>query len=518
MTLLFASAQQDADNDRELSVRFLPLFVLLAGCAVDPSVGADPAPALDPSATIIHDDVVVLDDTCLADVDVPEDRGVLTFTFDCDPSDLGIEPGRIVVGSAGGGYLRRVVDVDADGWSLRVTTEEASLAEAVVQGGLSLQFLESNEERSLINFSNTTLYEGEVAGADVRFLLRRGILDLGGAVDVDGHWSEGSVERFDFDTDFTVRADLEAEIRTSEGVSVTKNLDVWETSWPFATAIGPMPVVGHAGLRAKVGARADTSGRAVVSAGASGHTRLHTDRMYRRDQGWSEDPRDDVDWNVHPPAFDVDAVASGRVYVRLELFVTFYGSAGPELSTDLYSKFTASPDCEGIDYSVDAGLHGAARVKMNILDRFKPTKTFGTFDLTADLMEDTLPWPVGVPLPCAQPTIRCGDVVEGDTTGGSAQLNGYSCNVGSYAAPESIFEWRADRSGPVELRLRDAVPTEVNHDLMVLEGNLGLITGQCSDWGANSVTFEAVEGRTYFLAVDGYDQDAGAFTLELDCG
>ena len=110
--------------------------------------------------------------------------------------------------------------------------------------------------------------------------------------------------------------------------------------------------------------------------------------------------------------------------------------------------------------------------------------------------------------------------LSGDTTldpDASNGLDGYACNVGDYSGPEAIFLWLADRSGPVEFRLVDAVPTLVDHDLIVMDGSSGCAASACIAQNFNSASFEAVEGRLYYLVVDGYSGDEGPYTVTLDC-
>lgn len=113
--------------------------------------------------------------------------------------------------------------------------------------------------------------------------------------------------------------------------------------------------------------------------------------------------------------------------------------------------------------------------------------------------------------------IGCGDTVSGDTAGAlaSASFDAYGCNVGDYSAPERAFALDPGFSGPASFALVDPTPTEVDHDVMVMD-----ITGgaaDCVTWGGNSATFEAEAGRSYLLVVDGYHADAGAFEARLTC-
>ncbi len=118
-------------------------------------------------------------------------------------------------------------------------------------------------------------------------------------------------------------------------------------------------------------------------------------------------------------------------------------------------------------------------------------------------------------------TLACGDVVTGDTAGSPLAtdvLDGYPELVGTYDGPELGFAFEAAAGHTVELRLVDAVPTELDHDLLVLDRS----TGACAAAdmvasGFNSLEFVPEHTGLYTVVVDGYDGAAGPFTLELNC-
>ncbi|MEE2829695.1 MAG: hypothetical protein VX498_10960 [Myxococcota bacterium] len=518
----------DSSRCRVALLSLISTALVLGGCALPAAdlgdAGPDLTGGLDPDDSnsssdevVIHEDVVIVDnDPCIVNTIIPMKRDVLTFEFGCDPVGHGIEPGKIVVGTEHGGYLRRIDSVAFDGWTVRAWTSPASIAEAVEYGGFSLN-LGGDAERALIDFSNTILFADSVLGSDVLVKLSRGSFDISPLIAVDGHWADGEVQTFNFDTSFEVETDLELYVLSSNGLRMTKEVDIWESSYPFATAIGPLPVVGRAGVRAKVGFRVDAPGQESVTTGVEGHARWANSRQFRTGEGWTDAPESDIALEFREPELELSTSTKVRAYLRLETFVSFYETAGPEIQADLYSQLSATPDCEGIDWEATAGLMVRAKIKVNILDKFKPTKIWGMVDLTADFGQGTVGYPTGFPVPCAQPEIGCGDVVSGDTSLMQAQLDAYDCNIGNYDAPEAIYEWRAETSGPVEWALVDPTPLRVNQDVMVLEGAMDLLFAQCLTWGSNSVEFEAVAGQVYYLVVDGYDNDAGLFEAALTC-
>ena len=118
-------------------------------------------------------------------------------------------------------------------------------------------------------------------------------------------------------------------------------------------------------------------------------------------------------------------------------------------------------------------------------------------------------------------SISCGQTISGNTSTSLAagtQITAYPINIGNYSGPELAYTWQASTSNEVEFHFLGARPTEVNHDIMILDGSSGsCLSSNAVDWGYNSVQFEPNAGTTYFIVVDGYYGDAGAFELQLDC-
>jgi len=474
--------------------------------------------AVEPGDLVLNSDLIIIDDDpCVAAVDVPEDRELLTFDFSCDPLVHELAAGRIVVGTEGGGYLRRIVAIEEDGLTVRAWTVEASLNEVIEHGTMD-ETISFNTGRTLIDFSNTSLYSGEHLGSSVSVYLNRGSFDINPALVMDGHWSYGSMENFNMDLGVDFSADLLATLSSSNRLSWGRDKTLWEMAWPFAFAVGPLPVAGNLTLELKAGFRIDAPGQMSTSVGANGDMQIHTRKSWVSGFGWIDNDLFEGDWDIVEPGLNISNRFKARVFARLDANIKIYGVAGPRVATDLFVQTVAVADCAGLDYQVDAGVESRCSVRINILDKFKPEKTFARATLTADLTEGTVPWPVSSPVLCDHTAIRCGQTVTGDTSESeTALIDGYECNVGNYEAAEVVYQWKANRSGTVEWQLHDAEPTVTNHDVFVLDGYMQLATSNCSDWGSNSVEFEAVEGSTYFLVVDGYHEDHGPYTAQLTC-
>lgn len=187
----------------------------------------------------------------------------------------------------------------------------------------------------------------------------------------------------------------------------------------------------------------------------------------------------------------------------------------PEMM-DLPAMFTSGYDAPM--ESVDEDLTGAANPYANISDDLG---TIGC-SLGADFDDgaDEPAPPAELPGCATAAQLRCGQSVVGDTAGADAttELGSYGLNVGDYSAPEVSYGFVAETSGEVTFRLVDPTPTEVDHDVFVLDATAGICTADTAiAWGFHSVTFEATAGSRYVLVVDGYHADAGEFEAAVEC-
>ncbi|MCP4867998.1 MAG: M23 family metallopeptidase [Proteobacteria bacterium] len=119
-------------------------------------------------------------------------------------------------------------------------------------------------------------------------------------------------------------------------------------------------------------------------------------------------------------------------------------------------------------------------------------------------------------------TLTCGDVVTADTgsfnDGATDVIDHYAGVVGSFDGPEIAYALDVPAAGEVTLRFVDPVPTLVDHDILVLRSDAGTCAGaDAFDRGANNITLSVDGDAHWFVVVDGYNGDAGGFTLEVEC-
>ena len=139
-------------------------------------------------------------------------------------------------------------------------------------------------------------------GSDILVRLNRGAFDIAPLIDIAGHWAEGEVQLFDMATDFDISADVELYLSSSASIDLSKDHVFWEQTYPFDTHIGPLPVVGEAGVRAVLGFEARAPGEGRITTGFVADAQWSNEHQFRSDGGWDENPEDDLNWQFRETA------------------------------------------------------------------------------------------------------------------------------------------------------------------------------------------------------------------------
>ncbi len=241
------------------------------------------------------------------------------------------------------------------------------------------------------------------------------------------------------------------------------------------------------------------------------------------------------------PDLDTAASLDANIGLRVTAGVKLYSVFGPNFWAEAYAEAKANAHCEGIDWEAGAGVRAVAGLNLRLFDQLGWDDSVDRHwhrDLGAGTIDVEIPMPgldcdgegtpdepeppISMEGRCAPLTsLWCGGALGSDTTeseGSESNIDGWGIAVGNYSGPEVSFDWIADRTGPIDVGFLNPRPAEMNQDLFVVEDQgLGCFAENAIAWGPNSTTFDAVEGRTYYVVVDGYDGDAGYFALEMDC-
>jgi hypothetical protein len=321
------------------------------------------------------DKVVVIDNFPEFSLDRLWNDFVSFFYWGDDSSPL--EVGDIIVGTGGGGFLRRLTGVDHSGDKVNTETEFVSLAEAIDDGTLNadVTFTPDDFAKSgvpLAKAGGTTIdLSGLVIFSKdgVSLKISHGSITVAPTITLDAQFSDHKLVAFKAITETDLAIDLNLML-SATGV---QNLN-WETdiippiSKPFVFYIGPVPVVGVASLSFPFGVAGSVQGTISGESGFDGtsHVKIGTQLAGGK---WSDVSQlGTFQPTAHPLVIRLSSDAGLDVYVKVKAGLNLYGCSNltgfvqPYVATD--AKFIPSP----LVFVLSAGINGGIGYQLGIFD------------------------------------------------------------------------------------------------------------------------------------------------------
>lgn len=370
---------------RHLPVLFLMSLAIAAGCSAGTIDSENEAGGGE--VAIATDLRLMENNPNCEDVEVSADA--LRFHWKTDAALVDIPVGSVVVGERGGGYVRRIMSVEKNGKTIDVVTEQASLADAVLEGDIAANLVPEGGWSQincptgascvgfdLIDLSNTVLFDGDVGGVPLQVVIPRGGLHFSPSVDFDMSIGfPGKIKRLSGSVTGSFTADLEVVATAGGAVDFGQEMDVNGPtpllSYPFTfvapTPFGPLPIVGTANMDVFVGFNAHAGAQASVSTGLSATAEIEVGATFE-DGEWTASAEPTFDALFDPIRLDASADVSVEAYARPEVSVTFYGVAGPRLSVEPSLRFNGGfvpPD--SLSGQLDACMRGELGFSVTIL-------------------------------------------------------------------------------------------------------------------------------------------------------
>ncbi|MCB9677332.1 MAG: hypothetical protein H6737_19630 [Alphaproteobacteria bacterium] len=348
------------------------------------------APAVPDAATTdieLADAAVLLDQVAgLSEVVVEPDRLVLWLDSSEVEVDLGV--GSVVVGGRGGGYLREVTGVQRDGARVILATVEADLSQVIERGAWEMEL----RAEALRSFEHSFGEQWDFGG---RVLVDESLWSdaEGGYVNVSMHVADGAFVKLDpifrakgevlggswLDAGFQLEGTLDTSadfvIATSGKITSDVEQKVFEGEVEINQTIGVVPVRGTARIEVVAG----VSGRFDANVSTTLHTEAHgavhmgagyTDGWWGSagcgtapEWGVSGDSStgDCFTWDVSDRDSSANLDAHARAWVRVDMTIELYSSAGANLKLEPWADLSTCNDSDGaapIGIDLDAGLKG----------------------------------------------------------------------------------------------------------------------------------------------------------------
>lgn len=341
-----------------------------------------------------------------------------------------IDSGSIIVGAQSGGFLRRVLRVVRAGDLITVQTSQAQLEEAVREGEFATTsitdgvdvpieeaarrwgpwtttYVEPSLTRTLGNQCCSLPLDGltlslkikpdtnkshpvNVSGS-VDVTIKKGELVFAPRADIGGKISAFQLQNFRaiFSGDYGLNIDAYEARFTVVAAGVIKPINILPESKtfiiqqrPFATFIGPMPLVGIITKSLKLQITPSVSGSLVFTGRYRQGFGLTAGMRWSRESGWSPVSGSSSYFEAESPRFQgVKATAAVKIAIVAEYSIQFYGVAGPYVNIAPYLQGTASSvlsfagdgsgTATGLDWETKAavGVDLGIGAKLTILGR-----------------------------------------------------------------------------------------------------------------------------------------------------
>ena len=264
------------------------------------------------------------------------------------------------------GILRRITAMSTKGGDITVQTEKVALTDVVESGVLlqTIDFTPDVYEKSGLNMSKARLID--LSGTDIyrdygiAISIANGTLDCNPEVTLFSTFDNFKLEQFNLNIDGDITLDIDLRVSVDEGYTLAFEDDIIPPIvYPFATAIGPLPVYGAATLSFPFGVVGTFNGDTSATYGCDITNEFLVNIAYEGNE-WTK-TSDLNNWQVyeHPLVWSVDVGFGVEVYMKAIIEVSLYEAAElglfvkPYLDTQLH--VIPAPAGVVMTLGVDAG-------------------------------------------------------------------------------------------------------------------------------------------------------------------
>ena len=276
------------------------------------------------------------------DVEVTSDR--LGFPVDTHPEFAGAVENDLVAGVQGGGFVRRIIEIDTSAGRYAVATEEVPLGDAVGDAESTNQLStdgKADGESFLLGLSvdNKAIY----ADGNYSINVTKARLSFTPRVDVDLDVSANRLEHFLIKAQGRLDGELAMHIKASAGGEAKIEKPFWTCEKTFIQMVGWVPVVEVVELTVGVGVEVEAEG-AFEARFDAGVTAQLTAGVEYRNGSWKNIGGATMQRRGSPAT----ATGTGEVaissFIYAEVSVRLYGVAGPFVEVKPNIRFTRQPD------------------------------------------------------------------------------------------------------------------------------------------------------------------------------
>lgn len=350
------------------------------GYALGPVVSDDPDVSISPN-TVIVDEIRELSFDHIAGT---------TLVFDYAGGPPHIPIGTVVVGSEGGGYLRKITRATAEGGKIELETTDASLVDALIEGSMQTDIdLSLPGEGALLDpadwpyispcatienggvrLDSCIIYSGTFGDAWVTASIPEGYVKFEPDFDFGFEVDDSSIVEVHGIITGTVYLDLELEIDASTVFSDGEEYTVYEFKKHAWQVVGGLPVVEEITVSFILGFEAEAQVGGISTIGFSDTCTVSFGARYQNEFWLPVWNPECSDGHGHEPTWEATAELDAKVYFKMAVSTEIYAVAGPYLEVIPYARFdatvTTNPPCW--EWGLYGGIESNLGFLVHILD------------------------------------------------------------------------------------------------------------------------------------------------------
>lgn len=276
------------------------------------------------------------------DVEVTENR--LVFPVGTHPEFAGADENDLVAGVQGGGFVRRVLDIDTASDRYEVRTEDVPLGDAVGDAE-SQQTLSQDGKADGEGFLLGLAMDNKAIYGDGNFSIdvRKARLSFQPNLDLDLEVDGMKLEHFLIKGAGKLDAELAVHIKAEAGGEVKVEQPFWSAEKTLVQMVGWVPVVEVVELKVGVGVEVEAEG-AFEATFDAGLTAQLTAGVEYSNESWKGLGGATMQRRGSPTTATGTGEIAISTFIFAEVAVQLYGTAGPFLEVKPNIRFRREPD------------------------------------------------------------------------------------------------------------------------------------------------------------------------------
>jgi len=493
-----------------------------------------------PPGTLHSDTMIVEEIPGYSGAELAEDLSSVVLHFSGPAAESGIEAGKILVGSADGGYLRRVESVSFDDQLAKVSLRPATLEEAITNIQLSETWTWG--AREVIDFSGRTLHVEEgTTGAANKVVVERGIIIYSPSLSIDAEISFFSLRKATATLNTQLGKDMLVHFEAADAVDVSNIVELETIEYPLTAQAGRMTLEGKLVSTFRLGFSHKADGPMKRSQSTDTNGQVLTGGTYEKSgETWESLWEPAYDGQVAIEGDHEGASWQGRVWVEIESHIEFKNMDGSNSRYELSSDGFAESYCEDLLQVASTKLSGSTTLELDFFSDGPRTEELPALRIDAAEIEQKVAqanpaascpnaggdedqewlYPIGGCLPLE--VVTCGDKIASDNRPHSHTATSffisYGCSAAAYSGNEVTYALEVPPGTEFEIEFIDPNPTVINHDILILDADIGHCDPTaCLEVGFNSLSFDTEWSTRYYLVIDGPAESAGPFAATISC-